>query len=159
MKNLTISALTFIFILFSYVSLQAETGNDNKDESKINWVSVDEMQKLNKAEPRKVFFDVYTDWCTWCKRMDVATFQDQEIVEYVNKNYYAVKLDAESDKKVTFNNTTLTERELARAFRVSGYPTVVLIDEKLTTIMPVPGFQKPDAFKKILVQFNKESVQ
>ena len=149
--KLYIKSLIIIFFLFS-ASMVKASGDENATE--INWLSIEEAQIKGQNEPRSVFVDVYTDWCGWCKKMDKSTFQDAEVVKYVNENYYAVKLDAESNNIVTFNGVDLTERELARAFRVSGYPTIVIIDETFQQITPLPGYKQAAEFKNVLMQFD-----
>lgn len=138
-----------------FLSAAAIAGNaPDKNNDGINWLSIEEAQARGKKEPKKVFVDVYTNWCGFCKKMDANTFSNPEIIKYVNDHFYAVKLNAESKKLVTFNGTTLSEAELARAFRVTGYPTIVFIDETFRYIQPVPGYREPAEFHKILLQFN-----
>ena len=36
--------------------------------------------------------DVYTKWCGPCKMMMANTFTNANVIEYINANYYAVKL-------------------------------------------------------------------
>ena len=86
--------------------------------------------------------------------MDRSTFADESVVDYVNENYYAVKLNAESSKKIRFNGKEMTEAYLARSMRVSGYPTIVFIDEKFESIQPIPGYRTAAQFSKILKDFN-----
>jgi uncharacterized protein YyaL (SSP411 family) len=62
----------------------------------VKWMSWKEMLVAQKTEKRKVIIDVYTDWCGWCKHMDKTTFKDVSVAASINKNLYAVKLDAES---------------------------------------------------------------
>ncbi len=66
-------------------------------QEKIKWMSIEEAYELTLTEehPKKIFIDVYTDWCGWCKRMDKATFQNEEVAAYMNMHYYNVKFDAE----------------------------------------------------------------
>ncbi|HLT51685.1 MAG TPA: DUF255 domain-containing protein, partial [Arenibacter sp.] len=47
----------------------------------ITWLSWEEAVKLAETEkdPKKIFVDVYTDWCGWCKKMDKDTFQDPKV--------------------------------------------------------------------------------
>ena len=47
---------------------------------KIKWMTFEEAVKLNETTPKKIFIDVYTDWCGWCKRMDQTTFRNEEVV-------------------------------------------------------------------------------
>ena len=65
-------------------------------QEKIHWLTLKEATERNKQQPKKFLIDVYTEWCGWCKRMDATTFEDKAVVSYVNKNFYAVKLDAET---------------------------------------------------------------
>jgi thioredoxin-related protein len=153
--------VNLLVLFFSFAAMangnQVEKTDDNT-KKKINWVSVEEAQRLGKETPKKVFVDVYTSWCGFCKRMDAVTFSDHSVIDYVNENFYAIKLNAESKKMVTFNGTVLSEAELARAFRVTGYPTIVFIDETFKTFQPIPGFRQPQDFKQILMRFNGEEL-
>ena len=36
----------------------------------INWMTIEEAEVAVKKEPKKIFIDVYTDWCGYCKKMD-----------------------------------------------------------------------------------------
>ena len=58
-----------------------------KLDSIVNWISFEEAQNLAKTNPKKVYVDVYTDWCGWCKRMDATTFSNPVIARYMNKNF------------------------------------------------------------------------
>lgn len=126
-----------------------------EDVQKINWVSIEEAQELSEQEPRKIIMDVYTDWCGWCKKMDKTTFADEKVVEYVNENFYAVKLKADSNDKVNFKGQEFTKGQLAQALRVTGYPTVVFFDESFARFQPVSGFRPADDFLKLLEAFNQ----
>merc|ERR1711991_317837 len=76
-------------------------------------VSWDDMISKRKTDsvPKKVFIDLYTSWCGWCKRMDATTFKQKAIVEYMNQKYYAVKFDAETRDTVNFNGHTFTNSD------------------------------------------------
>lgn len=137
----------------------AKATERQQDEATINWLTIEEAQELSKKEPRKIFIDVYTDWCGWCKKMDKITFTDGEVVKYANQHFYAVKLKADSDNKVMFHGKEVTQAELARALRVSGYPTIVFFDETFSKFQPVSGFRQADEFKKMLMQVNGEKVE
>lgn len=130
--------------------------SSDKNESKINWVTVDELKELNQNEPRKVFIDIYATWCGPCKLMDKKTFADPGIVQYVNDHYYAVKLNGEGKNQVNLFGKTMSEAELAYAFRIQGYPSIVFMDEKLQPYQPVAGYIPAQNFIKMLRQFNDD---
>jgi thioredoxin-related protein len=161
----TISLLIFILAL----NMNAYSLGDEK--AKINWVSIEEAEQLVKQNPKKIFVDVYTDWCSWCKRMEANTFSHPYIIEYINKNFYAVKLNAEQDEPITFRGVEYVNESpgqnpgqrrsthnFARALlqgRMS-YPSVAFFDEELNLITAIPGYRDPKAFEPLLVFFHKD---
>ena len=121
---------------------------------RINWLTIEEAEALSEKEPRKILMDVYTDWCGWCKKMDKTTFADEQVAKYVNENFYAVKLKADSKDKVTFKGKEYSKGELAQAFRVTGYPTIVFFDQSFSKFQPVSGYRGANDFLALLEQFN-----
>jgi len=134
---------------------------------KVQWMSLEEAQEKAKTEKRKIFIDVFTDWCGWCKRMDESTFVDPEIAKYLNDNYYPVKLNAEQQQDINFNNKTYHFRkngargyhELAAELlnnRLS-FPTVVFLDESLNLIQSIPTYLEAPKLEAILNYFGTDS--
>lgn len=135
------------------------------EAQEVNWMSWQEAIAQSQADdnPKKVFIDVYTDWCGWCKKMDKDTFQNPEVARYMSDNFYMVKLDGEGKEPIEFKGTTYKYvpsgrrgyHELAAALlkgRLS-YPTVVFMDEDLNVLSPVPGYQQPAPFLNIARYF------
>jgi thioredoxin-related protein len=134
--------------------------------AQINWLTWEEAQIKNKQEPRKFIVDVYTQWCGWCKKMDKETFDQAGIANYVNKNYYAVKFDAETKTDILFNDKVYKYiksgaggyHELAAelTFGKLSYPTIVFLDEKLNVLQPLPGYKDVKALDMILRFFAED---
>ncbi|HEX8547804.1 MAG TPA: thioredoxin fold domain-containing protein [Cytophagaceae bacterium] len=123
----------------------------------VKWLTIEEATKLSEKEPRKIFVDVYTDWCGWCKKMDKSTLKDPAIMAYLNKKYYAVKLNAESSKSINYKGKVMTEGELAtRVFNATGFPTTVYLDPNMTVLQPVPGYLEVDLLNKILHYYGED---
>jgi len=146
MKNLPTLLVFSCFVLFS-CSLSAQ----------IEWLSWEEAVEKNKQAPKKILVDVYTDWCGWCKKMDKSVFADPVIAAYVQKNFYAVKFDAEQRKTLKYDGHIFSfnpeagrrgSHELAFALldgRMS-YPSIVYLDEQRDRITISPGFKPADKF-------------
>lgn len=124
-------------------------------EAKINWMSWEEAMAASENEPKKIFIDVYTEWCGWCKRMDAATFTDEDVIGYMNENFYAVKFDAEGKEEETYKGRKLVFRadagrrgvhELAIVLLNGrlGYPSFVYLDESQDPLRVSPGYKTPD---------------
>lgn len=153
-----ISAITLLLVFLGSSAFMLE--NEPVEESSVNWMSFEEAVEKSKAEKRKIFIDVYTDWCGWCKVMDKNTFNQEKIAKYLNDNFYPVKLDGEQKEDITFRGQTYKYvasgrrgyHELAAALLQGklSYPTVVFLDEDFNMIQPLPGYQKPEAFEKVI---------
>ena len=127
--------------------------------NQINWISWEQMEIQMKNQKKKVVVDVYTNWCTWCKRMESTTFRDPNVVKAINKNYYAVKFNAEQREDINFRDRvfkyvskgTRGYHELAAEITQGqlSYPTIVFMDENLNTIQPLSGYLDAPTFEMI----------
>ncbi len=156
--------LLFVVALFFVVNVNA--GQD-EEKGQINWISIEEAEKLVAQNPKKIFVDIYTDWCGWCKRMDANTFSHPDIAQYINENFYPVKLNAEQDDPITFRgqeyiNENPGERRSSHNFARAvlqgrmSYPSVAFFDEELNLITAIPGYREPRDFEPILVFFKED---
>ena len=131
----------------------------------IAWMSIDDVQVAMKKQPRKVWIDVYTDWCGWCKKMDKTTFSNPNVIKYMNEHFYAVKLDAEQKADIRFMGKMFpapnppadrTAHPFAN-WLLGGsmsYPTSVVMDENfLSPPQPIPGYQDVKTMEMILKYF------
>lgn len=131
-------SLLFIIVLLSFSA---------KGQEQIQWLKFEEAIAANAQSPKMLLVDVYTDWCGWCKKMDKETFTDPKVIEYINSNFYAVKMNAENtERKFDFMGKEYTEATMAAAMRVRSYPNFVIIEPKLQNIAQLPGYRGPDAF-------------
>ncbi len=134
----------------------------------VDWVSVTDLEAKMKEEPRPVMVDLYTDWCGWCKKMDKATFQHPKIAEYMNKNFYAVKFDAETKDNLKFKGADYKfvpagrkgYNELAHKWGNRngrmGYPTIAFLDKNLDRIEAISGFKQAADFDALLKFFGED---
>ncbi|MDD3877829.1 MAG: DUF255 domain-containing protein [Bacteroidales bacterium] len=154
-KNIIIS----LVCMFFYNALMSQ--DTVTTSAAINWMSIEEAVRLQQNEPRKIFMDIYTDWCGWCRRMDAQTFSHPVIAKYLNEKYYAVKFNAEQKDSVVFQGVTFfnqnpegnrSSHDLAVALLQGrmGYPSVVFIDEESKVITNIPGYKTPNDLEPIL---------
>jgi len=149
-----------IAIVASCVSLQAQ---------EVKWMSWEEAVEQSAIAPKKIFVDVYTEWCTWCKKMDETTFADPNVVQYLNENYYSVKLDAQQEADIKFKKETYrfvqngvnSYHEFAMKIMAGKmkYPTVVFFDEDLQLIQSIPGFRGPFELELFMTYFGEDKHQ
>lgn len=169
MKNkylLLVSA--FIVILLSGTNAVAqEKPKTEGEQAGIKWMTFEEAVKKNKKKPKKIFIDVYTDWCGWCKKMDKETFLNPEVVEYLNKNYYPVKFNAEQKEAVTFKGQEFVSTDPAKpksAHQLAiallkqemRYPSYVILDGDSEWLYKVKGYKTPDDLLPILKYYGSD---
>ncbi len=154
--------LFLLFVVFAATAFKFASDDKGKKDA-INWITIQEAERLSKKQPRKIVVDIYTDWCGWCKKMDQSTFSDEKVAKYVNKNYYAVKLNAETKEDIVLNGKTYKfnpqwgVNEIAAELLQGkmGYPSTVYLDEKFNMLAPVMGFYDVQKFDNLLRYYNE----
>lgn len=124
----------------------------------VNWMTFEEAVEQSKKEKKKIFIDVYTDWCGYCKVMDKNTFSDPEVARVLNENFYPVKFNAEQREDVEFDGHVFKFVPAGRYHELAAsllnnklsYPTVVFLTEDFQMIQPLPGYRKAPEFHMIV---------
>jgi len=146
---LAITILAFPFLLFAHDSKKKISKPAKKEPTEIEWItSFSELQSKMTQNPKKVYMDVYTDWCGWCKKMDATTFTNPNVVKYMNKNFYCVKFNAERKDTISFQDTSYFLRADCRCNALAAkflqgkmsYPTAVIMMENFKNSQPIPGY-------------------
>jgi len=153
-------ACSLVIALMSGYGQVQNAALSSNPEGVVAWMTFEQALEKSKTEKRKIFIDVYTDWCGWCKVMDKNTFSEPNVAKILNEQFYPVKFNAEQPEDVVFNGTTFKfvpsgnkgYHQLAAALLNNqlAYPTVVFLDEEFRMIQPLQGYQKAPEFHKII---------
>lgn len=129
--------------------------------------TINEALALQKKKPKKLLVNIYTGFCNSCKVQNKSTFSDTSVANYINKNFYLVNFDAESNDTVYFNNEKHFKQMVngfpfnTFAFKVTGgqfaLPSVAILDEKLNLMDVLPMYQHPKNLKPILTYFGSDA--
>ncbi len=169
----SVNKYSSFFFRFIYIFFILLNGLFSVAQSqKINWMTFTEAIEAQKKTPKKILMDVYTSWCGPCKLMDKNTFQNPDVVNYVNQYYYAVKFNGEGNETINFfdqifNNPNYDSNragrnathQLTQFLGISGYPTVVFFSENADPIMPLIGYQKPQQLELFLKMIKQGDYQ
>lgn len=130
--------------------------------SSIKWYTLNEAMELAKSNPRPIIVDVYTEWCSWCTYMMKTTFANQGIANYINTNFYAARLNAESKDTIVFKGEKYFNRNVG--FRPThdlaslilegklNYPALVFFDRQGNRTV-VSGYKEAKDIEPYLVYF------
>jgi thioredoxin-related protein len=154
------------YILLFTVFLAAGT----LSAQKIKWMTMNDAVAAQANNPKKIFVDMYTNWCGPCKMLDRNTFSNKDVIKYINANFYAVKFNAEGNEIIKTGGQTFTNpkydptkaqrrnsaHEFARYMGVRAYPTVLFIGEDGNLINRVKGYKTPQQMELYLKFFGTD---
>jgi thioredoxin-related protein len=129
-------------------------------KKRIKTYSLKEIEQLQKKKPKKVLINIYSGFCNSCKVQNKTTLTDTAIANYLNKYFYVMNFDAESNDTLIYKNekcfkTTTNGYPLNTfAFKVSNnrlqFPTIAVLDEKLNHLDALNLFLSPENLAPIL---------
>jgi thioredoxin-related protein len=134
-------------LLLMLTLLTSTTVTYAQENGEVKWMTFEEAVEKSKTEKRKIFIDVYTDWCGWCKVMDKKTFSEPAVAKLLNEKY------------IVYNGTTFKfidqggrgTHQLAAALLNNqlSYPSVVFLNEDFAIIHILKGYRQAPEFHKI----------
>jgi thioredoxin-related protein len=100
------------------------------------WFKGDATEATAAARDRDtlVMMEFYTDWCSWCRRLEADTFTDPAVLALL-RDVVPIRVDAEGSGE-----------ELARRFGVDSYPTIVFVDGQGNEVDRILGYLPPAEF-------------
>jgi len=106
------------------------------------WLEQDFERALAKAktEGKPLVVDVFAEWCAQCKELDEKTWPDPGVSGWIAQNAVAVRID-----------TYDVRPDLAKALKILGYPTVLVLDGEGKELRRQVGFQEPAAMLAFLM--------
>ena len=111
---------------------------------KINWQAWGENAfKAAKNLNKPVFLDVGTEWCTACNLMEENTYTDTTVIGIINRNFVAIKADAEA------------QPDVGARFLQWGWPALIFLDSDGNQLMALQGNRRAGVFTEILNDFLK----
>ena len=144
MKNIKIS-ITIILLVFFSLSL-AWAATPEKTE-KITWTNYEKGRAMAEKQGKKIFLYFHADWCTYCKKMELTTFKDKGVIDYINENYIAIRVDSDKEQKI------------ASLFGVRGLPSTWFLKSDSGKLSSMPGYIDSNRLLTILKFINTESYE
>ena len=118
------------------------------DQKTIKWYGMNEALRLQKKQKRPIVIYVNTDWCNSCKVMKRSTFLTDTISKYLDKKFYLVDFNAQSQDTIKLGEQIFfkTKKDVFHPFisqiengRVV-LPSLIFIDENGKVLSSVPFY-------------------
>lgn len=135
-------------------------------KSYVKYCSLKEIEKLQKKKPKKILINISANFCNSCKVQTATTLRDTAIANYINKHFYSINFDAES------NDTIMFKGEKCYKALVNGYPfntfalkatnnrlqfpTIAILDDKETTLDALSPFLTPSNLLPMLKYYAED---
>lgn len=133
--------------IFSLATVNTALSQQVNEE--IRWFSLEAAQELAIQNERKILVFAETQWCVYCKKMKREVFTQNKVINLLNRYFYAVKIDIESDKSIKLNGETMTESQFAEKYDVQVPPVLFVINNQGQFLSGFKGFMS----KKVLTDF------
>lgn len=152
-KSAIIFAVGMLVLSFTiYATAQTGAKGQTSDAKALTWHKYDKALELAKDQNKHVMVFFTTSWCGYCKKMKKTTFTDPKVLALMTGEFVLAVVDG--DSKYMLNLTgkdgkplEMTERQLAQAFGVKGYPTTIFLKPDGTTIAPISGYWAAEQFE------------
>ena len=132
----------------------------NKAKADMTWLPLEKAQENWQAERKPYLIKVYTDWCQICKTMDNTTWKNGDLVDYVSKNFYPIKFNAESKEDAVWRGNTFSFKPAYKVHMLAAewllgnmiYPSTVIIPPDGEPVI-LPGLMTARELEPVLQYF------
>lgn len=145
-----------VFVLFCLLGLSsAWCGTVTVAKPReVRWLEYKDAFEKAKKEQKLVFVDLYADWCVACRVMDKNVYGDPSVVSLLNRRFYPVKLDVDSQDTILCDNQKKTiQRCYFDVWQLNTLPAFVLMAPKGLTILTVTQSMSAEDMQLLLYKF------
>ncbi|MBN1754971.1 thioredoxin fold domain-containing protein [bacterium] len=116
----------------------------------MNWVRFDYAYDQIYSLKKPLFVYFYSTSCGWCRKMEKDTFSDTLLSAELQQKFIVSSVNLGSFQELTWQEQSITERDVASMFRIVGVPCVAFLDTMGQFIIKVPGYIPPNDFRILL---------
>ena len=130
------AVLVMIFVLLGAFDLLAA------EPASIRWH--EKMPQTEQLQSKSMLLYFTTTGCSYYTKMKKSTLAQQDVVQRIEKNFVAVKLDGRK------------HAEIAKRLKVRYYPTTAIVHPSGAVVDIIPGYVQPKAFLHRLANAQKK---
>lgn len=137
-------------ILFTFCTFNNVFAQGVESDNGMSWYSFKEAGEKAAVDGKQILIFGQADWCPYCRKMIKEVYSDSIVQQTIQKYFYPVELDIESDALVYFDSTEVQEKKLAAYLRLESLPTHYFMTDNWVIFGQQPGFIPKETFLLML---------
>ena len=153
------NALLFTFFIVPFFAF-----SQGSTKTEIDWIPLEKAIKYAEKYNQKILIYFFKQNCEYCEKMQKETLSDINIINLINNNFLAVKLDSRTKDIISYNGKKYTNQQPESSgrhdwrhdfyYEVASFsrnnkqqlttPTIVLFNNKFQKIKSFPGLQSKE---------------
>ena len=118
---------------------------------KDSFLEIQEDAKEAKQENKHIILYFHSVGCPYCAQMMHDSFVNAPFENFIKTNFSLIEINLRGTRQVEFDqNTSLSEKELAKKLGVFTIPMILFLDETGKIVARVNGYWSPTDFKLML---------
>ena len=132
----------------------------------IRWLTVEEMKIKYEQNPKPILIDIYDNYNISATVMRLRTYNNEQIANYLNTNFYCVTVMLRSDEEFELKGTTYKNSGNANKYHQFPYavlegnlkfPAFVILDQEMNLIERVQIYMTPEKFNPLIHFYGEEA--
>lgn len=140
MKKVSIGFVVIVLVAaigyWGNKAVQSHLGQSALDASGLQVLSLENALKQAKDSDKLVLADMSAIWCPTCRRLDKEVFSNELVKAELTKNYLFARVEYE----------TVEGEEFRKTYKVSGFPTLLILDSDAKKLTQLPLVFEPSTF-------------
>jgi thioredoxin-related protein len=166
--TLLLSFCTFSLISSSAVSDTAKPRgkvlgakiSEHPDWFKESFLDISEDIAEASDNDKHVMLFLHLNGCPYCYKMTEENLKNAPYIDFIKANFDVIALNIQGDREVALDeNTSLTEKQLAKKLKVIYIPTVIFLDSDNKTVARINGYRSVRDFKYVLDFVHEKAYQ
>lgn len=126
-RSLIITAFIVAFLgVFIYNAFNQVTPMEI--ENAPDWLSIEEAMDKAQDDGRLLVIDIFEVGCQFCRAMNREVYPAPSTRAVIDRDFHAVKINGNSDNKITFMGEEMTEASFANKMGLTAFPFTVIMD-------------------------------
>jgi len=126
-------------------------GPEKIENVTLQWHPFSDVSRFFPRAVRPLFLYISEKGCDHCDAMDSLVFSRPEVADFVNKNFYAVRVDIVTDMPITLQDSVLTGSQFRTLLKIEGTPAYYFFETDGRVVGALDSQMDLITFKQMLV--------